>query len=141
MRRIVDDLRWLGYERLNFKSDNEPSILELKRAVQDVFKGEIIPEESPVGESQSNGKVEAGIQSVEGQARTMLKAFEERYGVVLDFEHPIFPWLVEHAGNLLCKYGPGRDGRAPYTILEGKPPKGALVEFGEGILFRPSGSP
>ena len=66
VRRVLDDLRWLGYKRLNLKSDSEASIVELKRVAQDAFKGEIVPEESPVADSSSNGEVENAIQLAEG---------------------------------------------------------------------------
>ena len=40
-------------------------------------------ENSPLKDSQSNGSVENGIHSVEGQIRTLKGALEERLGVKL----------------------------------------------------------
>ena len=48
--------RWievLGYSKLILKSDQEPALLDLKRAIMATATKDIIPEESPVGESQS----------------------------------------------------------------------------------------
>ena len=45
----------LGYRKLIFKSDNEPAIKALKQAINNERQEEIIMEESPVGESASNG--------------------------------------------------------------------------------------
>ncbi len=58
-----------GLRRMIVRSDQEPALLELLRAVkaerpEDL---EIQPEQSPVGESKSNGEIERAIQTVQGQ--------------------------------------------------------------------------
>ena len=50
-----------GYNRLIIKSDQESSIKALIEAVINERPEEIVQEESAVGESQSNGEVEAAI--------------------------------------------------------------------------------
>ena len=40
---------------------------------------ELQPEESPVGESQSNGEIERAIQTIQGQVRAVKLALESRY--------------------------------------------------------------
>ena len=67
----MQDIKRLGHRRMLFKSDQEPSILALKEAVTEVMGIEVIPEESPVGESQSNGNIERAVRTVKGQIRTM----------------------------------------------------------------------
>ena len=44
-----------GYERVILKSDQEPSIMAMKGAIRERLRGDVIMEESPVGEHQSNG--------------------------------------------------------------------------------------
>ena len=57
IKRLVKDLELLGYNKVVLKSDNEASIIALKKAVKETTKVEIIPEESPVGDHQANGEI------------------------------------------------------------------------------------
>ena len=52
--RIIDGL---GYGEVILKSDQEPSILALKREIKERLRGTVKTEESPVGEHQSNGEI------------------------------------------------------------------------------------
>ena len=65
-----------GLRRVIVKSDQEPALKELLRVVkmersEDI---ELQPEESPVGESKSNGEIERAIQTVQGQGRIFTSA-------------------------------------------------------------------
>ncbi len=84
------------------KSDQEPAMKELLRAVkaerpEDL---ELQPEDSPVGESKSNGEIERAIQTVQGQVRTLKLAMRKRYNRNIREDHPVWPWLVMYAGIL-----------------------------------------
>ena len=87
--------KWRGYKKLGLRSDNEPAIKALREAVirrVGAIKGEgvqVIPEESPVGESQSNGDVEAAVKQVQGQIRTLRLHLQARYQTVLTDDHKI----------------------------------------------------
>ena len=52
-----------GYEgvKITMKSDQEPNILALKRAVAAARTGETVPIKSPIRSSNSNGKMEGAI--------------------------------------------------------------------------------
>ena len=69
-----------GYNRMILKSDQEPAILNLLKAVKNERAEdiEIMLEQSPVGEHQSNGEVEITVQLLEGQLRSMKLALESR---------------------------------------------------------------
>ena len=54
-----------------FKIDQGPAILALKDSAKAATGLEVILEESPVGESQSNGRVERAVRTVKGQVRTI----------------------------------------------------------------------
>jgi len=78
VERIAKEIMNLGYSKFVLKDAQEPSIKALREAVIRriaALRGDldiqIIPEESPVGESQSNGEVESAIKQVQGQFRTM----------------------------------------------------------------------
>ena len=63
-----------GLTRMTIKSDQEPAIHSLIQAVRRERPETIecmAPEESPVGESKSNGAVENAIRNVQGQVRTL----------------------------------------------------------------------
>ena len=53
-----------------------------------------MPEQSPVGGSQSNGFLERAIQTVEDQIRTLNLALEERLGKKISAGACVIPWLV-----------------------------------------------
>ena len=76
--RICKDIRGLGYNKIIIKCDQEPSIVEIQKEVIRRCEAETIPENSPTGESQSNGDIENAIKQVEGQIRTMKVALESR---------------------------------------------------------------
>ena len=72
---------------------------------------DMVMEESPVGESKSNGMVERAIQEVQGQVRTMRAAWESRYGRRMTGTDQVLPWMVRHAGNLYSIFTVGTDGQ------------------------------
>ena len=70
IKKISQWLKWLGSKRIIWKSDQEPAILALRDAAKLLLTDvEIIPEESPVGESQSNGRADMPVQHVEDVLR------------------------------------------------------------------------
>ena len=84
---ILDEV---GYNRLIFKSDNEPAIKSLKSAVKAATKGvEIVLEESKTGDSQSNGQVESSVRETKRQCRAMKSALQERMDMEVDEKHPL----------------------------------------------------
>ena len=69
-----------GLISMTIKSDQENSIKSLIQAVRRERPETIecmTPEESPVGESKSNGAVENAIRNVQGQVRTLKLMLEE----------------------------------------------------------------
>ena len=65
---------------------------------------QVMEEESPVGESKSNGEVERAIQEVQGQVRTIKDGLETKYNVSVIEDHPILPWAVRHAPATLNRF-------------------------------------
>ena len=69
--RVVEDVKWLGYNRLILKSDNEPSILSLVSTALKMIRidGMVdqVGEEHPHKyESQSNGATEVAVRELRG---------------------------------------------------------------------------
>ena len=141
VERVWAFLKALGIDHLDViaKSDQEPSI---KKLVDEIGRrkaaagGRWIVESSPVGSHSSNGVVERGIQSVEGQVRVLKDCLEEKWGIKIEAKHAIVPWIVEYASHLLNRFEVGHDGRTAYERCKGKAAKSVGVEFGEGVLWR-----
>ena len=55
-------------------------------------------------DSTGNGQAEKAVQSVEEMVRTLMIDLESRCGEALSVEDDFFPWLIEHACDLLSKY-------------------------------------
>ena len=89
--RCVQNIKLLGYYKLLLKSDQEPAIVAFREAVKIALadeKIEVMPEESPVGESQANGEVENAVRMIKAQVRKMRLSLESRYRVKLRENHP-----------------------------------------------------
>jgi hypothetical protein len=95
-----------------------------------------IVENSPVGASASNGVIERGIQSVQGQVRIIRLALERRYGASIPAEHPLMAWAVEFVAVVLNRVEIGHDGRTAYQRLQGKRCNMPWIEFAEGVLWK-----
>ena len=54
-----------------------------------------VPEMSAVGESQSNGRAERAVQTVEDKVRAHKAALEARIQARIPVEHPVMKWLIE----------------------------------------------
>jgi hypothetical protein len=63
-------------------------------------------------------------------------ALEERWGVKLDPECALWPWMVEFASVQLNRGEVGADGKTAHERCKGKRGRLYGVEFGEGILWR-----
>jgi len=141
VERVGAFIKELGIDHLDIvaKSDQEPSI---KKFVEDVGKsrggssGRWITEFSPVKSSASNGVVERGIQSVQGQIRVLKDALEDRWKREISAVECIVPWIVEWSAHVLNRFEVGKDGRTAFERCKGKRAKHLGIEFGEAVLWR-----
>ena len=62
-RRVLQDLSNTGMQnvKLHIQTDQEPSIVNVQFAIQELSVDRIIPLNTPVGESEWNGRVEDAI--------------------------------------------------------------------------------
>ena len=79
----------------------------------------MVVESSPVAQSQSNG-VERASGAVEARIRVLRSALEERVGVMLGADHPVFAWIPEYAALLLNRSEISKDGRTAYERRKSK---------------------
>ena len=74
---------------MELRSDQEPSIKALKARVKEEMPSiDIVLEESPVGEHQSNGEVENAAGRIQGQYRTIKSDVETQFGHKIKGTHP-----------------------------------------------------
>ena len=159
-KQLCRDLIALGHTEFILKSDQEPSILDLKRAavkelrnstgavgnlvVDDVpsYAPRMVTfEESPVASSGSNGHVERAVWEIEAQIRVLRHMAEELHGVVLPVSSPLLPWAVEFAGALVTRSQRSNvDGKTAYERHKGKKYQKRLPWWSEKIMFMLAGT-
>ena len=129
----------LGYSNIILKSDQERALASLIKKIR-THRGDqtqTMQDNTPVGDSRSNGLVERTIQTVQGQIRTMRSALEARLGIKVAPNSPAFAWLVSHAANIITLCEVGTDGRVPYQRLRGRKMQPEPVEYGESVMCLP----
>ena len=81
--QMVEDLETVGLksERIIVKADQEPSITDMQRAVARAHDGYVTAiEQSRVGDSNSNWRVERASQDFNGLTRTLRSALSRKIG-------------------------------------------------------------
>ena len=105
--KIKDDIEEFGYggAPVRIKSDQEPAIVDVQRAVT-AKRGNAptIPVNSPVGDSQSNGRVENAIKKVRNMVKTILSSLQSRWGIRVARDHPVYPWVFEWTADLMTRF-------------------------------------
>ena len=121
--KIKDDIEEFGFggAPVRIKSDQEPAIVDVKRAV--IAKrgsAPTIPVNSPVGDSQSNGRVENAITKVRNMVNTFLSSLESRWGMRVTRDHPVYLWMFEWAADLMTRYAHVGDlGKTAAQLISG----------------------
>ena len=138
-RRLVQDWDNCGLKdaRVVFKTDQEPAMTSIQIAAQELRPKAIIPVNSPVGESEANGRAQNTIRRIQEKTRALRHSVEQGIGEKIPDEAPIMAWLVRWSAELLSKYSSGDDGKSPYERIRGQQCRTPLVPFGELILFLP----
>ena len=125
----------LGYNKMNFEGDQEPGLRVLMSSVKALSGDQCTLDDSPVGDSQSNGDVESAVKQVEGQFRTMRSNLETCYKRVIPANHNVMPFLVRHSGGTINRENIGADGMTPYKRLKGKEFEKEILKIGECVWF------
>ena len=141
--QLVDDMSTVGMarERVIVKSDQEPAIVELqleiakKRGYGDYGIGTGI-ENSKVGDSDSNGKIERAIRDVGNMVRTLRSDLESRLGKNITLNMNIVPWIIRHASYLITRCRVRSHGKTSLQLMKGRTILTELVPFGETVLFK-----
>ena len=121
IRRGAQDVnKILGYNKMISKGDQEPALRTMMERMKMMCGDQCTLDETPVGDSQSNGSIESTIKQVQGQFRTMRGALESRYGKEISPKSNAMTWLVRHAGGTLFRNLKGKDGFTSYRRIKGE---------------------
>ena len=128
----VTTMEQSGYqgEKLTFKTDQEPSIVALKRAVSVARKGETVPIESPVRASKSNGDMENAVKIWQEQLRTIKHFTESMLGKRIEVDSVLISWLIPFCADIINKFRVGKDGRTAYERITEHKCKHFVIGFG-----------
>ena len=141
--QLVDDMRTVGLanERVLVKSDQEASIVDLqlgiakRREYVDYGVGTGI-ENSKVGDSNSNGKIERAIRDVGNLVRTLRSALETKIGAKLNLSMAVIPWLIRHAAYIITRCRVRSHGKTSLQLMKGRVSLTELLPFAEVVLFK-----
>ena len=92
--RFVQDWNNCGFKgvRVQLKTDQEQAMVSLQSAVQAIRPREVIPVNSPFGESENNGRVENAIRRAQEKSRVLRHQFEEGINQKVADSSPIMAW-------------------------------------------------
>ena len=99
------------------------------------FEGEVVPERSPIGESQSNAKVERSIRTLGGRLRTLKDALEFKLQCILPATHPVTQWIVKWAAFTHNAFQVKKNGKTPIEMKRGREFSKAVAGIGENVLY------
>ena len=137
VQQIVHDIELTGFTDVIFKTDNEPAMHNLQKAVKSARSHKTNLENSLRGQSKSNGFIENANRFVESQIRTMRSALNTNLQTVIDRNHIVMTWLIKYAATLITVFHIGKDGKTAYQRRKGKTMHPFLVQFCEKIMYKP----
>ena len=139
--QVMRDLRKMGhYGRLRVRMDQESSLTDLFKArARERGDARTVITHAARSDSKGNGQAEKAEQSIEEMVRTMMVDLESRCGEELSVDGDFFPWLLEHACDLLNKYKVRRGNRTAWEVIKGEPYTGEVYAFGTPVMHRISG--
>ena len=70
------------------------------------------------------------------QLKRLLFDLSSRVGSSISVRSPVFPWIVEHATDIVNKCHVASDGKSAYERLKRRQHRGVLLLFGEAVMFR-----
>ena len=135
IRGMTDVNEVLGYNKMIFKGDQEPALRTMMKRIKMMSGEQCVMEQSPVGESQSNGAIEGSIKIMQGQFRTMRADLETCYKRAIPRTHQCMAWLVRHVGGTMFRESLGTDGMTAYKRIKGREFTKEIIKFGECVWY------
>ena len=104
------------------QSDQEKSIEDVKKDTsrKGIADGQSTTQESSaVGDSDANGKTEKKHPGVKWSGPDVQVGTRGPLGCTITINHPIFPWMVRHASQLVIRYQVRGSGKTSYRMGKG----------------------
>ena len=141
IRQVLRDLRKMGhYGDLKVRTDQESAIADLFRAVaKERGSARMVLTHAARSDSKGNGQAEKALQSIEEMVRTLFIDLEQRCGEELSVHDSFFPWLVEHACDLLNRFKVRNGNKTACEYLTGEPYTGEVSPYGTPLQQRMPG--
>ena len=110
--------------------------MALKRAVAARRTARTYMVESQVRVSRSNPLIERAVRKWREQFRKLKLHLEDRINERIPPTHPMVPWLVNWAGEVLMKFHIKDNGRTAYEEITGHRARHKVCGFGEDVQFQ-----
>ena len=133
----------LGLTRVKLRSDGEPAVRALLEQVSAEIRRrglEVVPDQTPKGDSQAAGMQESTVHRVKCKARTLWHAARELHQVDPGDAHVAAIWCVQYAAKLINRTHKGPDGRSAWSRITGRKefPR-PIAPWGEKVMFAMGG--
>ena len=146
-RRVCRTMEWLnglltleesGYAGvpITMKSDQEPAMMKLKRAVAVRRKAETALIKSPVREFHANGRIERAVRKWLAQFTTMRHYLESKLGAKIDNNSALVEWLIVWTADILSKYTVHENGCTFYEMSAQHVVEHKVIGFAEKVHFQ-----
>ena len=111
-------------------------MIKLKQAIAVRSQAETPLIESPVHESQANGRIERAIRKRQAPLRMMRDRQESRLGARVDTSSAFIEWVIVWTADILSKYTVHMSGRASYEMATQHTVKHKVIGFSENVHFQ-----
>ena len=140
----VDHLVWLGHPKIKLRSDGERAIKALLDKVSDELKTKglhVVPDTTPVGDSQAGGMQESAVMEFKVKCRTLwFQACELHFGpgqgAGRHGVQRLLPWCIQYAGQLITRTRKDANGLTAWTKITGRREfVRPLIPWGEKVQY------
>eukprot|EP00971_Amphidinium_carterae_P079080 1564619-Amphidinium_carterae.1 len=125
-----------GRKAIIMRSDGEPAIKALTKAIQTKREHTTVLEHSPRYSSASMGAIENVNKEVSGLVRVYRLMLKDKAKVEINVSSMVLPWMVRHAGWVISHYHIRADGCTAHRRLKGRDYKGQIACFGELVWYK-----
>lgn len=135
-KRDVKDIDNRGVKdaKAQVRSNQEPSIVALQKESRELRRGKTVCTNSPVGESECNGRAEDAINRVQVKVRTSRSHIESEAKAKLDMRRPFATWLIRWAGEVTTKHSAGIDEKTSWQRRRGEACENPIVRVREKVV-------
>ena len=131
----LEDSGYIGVD-IAIKCDQEPAIVDLRKAISAHRVGETVPISSPVRCSKANGRMENAVKLFQGQLRVLKHYMERTFEKYVSADSVLLSWLIPWVAESLNKFRVGSDGFTCYERITKHKCKHAVYGFAESVIWQ-----